>query len=228
MYKKYRAVIITGNFFVNLLNCTLEKTDRSVYNIFIMSKGSETKERLLQMATDMMCQKGFGATSVNDLLQASGLKRGTLYYHFPGKDDLGLAVLERVRTMFFTAVDAALADADPFQGLCNFFDFALELQRKKCFVGGCLFGNLALEMSDNDSGYMTFTKKIFQEWISKIEDVVRRGQQAGKIRTDIDAVNMAQMIVSSLEGGIMLSRLGKNEQPLRNCLELLRKFVKDN
>ena len=66
--------------------------------------------------------------------------------------------------MFFTAVDAAFANTNPFQGLCNFFDFALELQRSKCFVGGCLFGNIALEMSDNDSGYMTLTKEIFQDW----------------------------------------------------------------
>lgn len=192
-----------------------------------MTKGSETKERLLQMATDLMWQKGFGATSVNDLLQATGIKRGTLYYYFPGKNDLGLAVLERVRIMFFTTVDTAFANTGPFQGLCNFFDFALELQRSKCFVGGCLFGNIALEMSDNDSGYMSSTKKIFQEWIGRIEDVVRSGQQTGEIRTDIDAASMAQMIVSTLEGGIMLSRLEKNEQPLRNCLELLRRFVKE-
>jgi len=206
----------------------LAKTDRSVYNDIIMTKGSETKERLLQMATNLMWQKGFGATSVNDLLQATGIKKGTLYYYFPGKNDLGLAVLERVRTMFFTAVDAAFADTSPFQGLCNFFDFALELQRSKCFVGGCLFGNIALEMSDNDSGYMTLTKEIFQDWSGRIEEVVRRGQQTGEIRTDIAAAIQAQMIVATLEGGIMLSRLGKNEQPLRNCLELLRMFVRGN
>ena len=65
-----------------------------------MHHGTQTRERLLEEATELAQRKGFGATSVNDLLVATGIKKGTLYYHFPGKDDLGLAVLERAKAAF--------------------------------------------------------------------------------------------------------------------------------
>ena len=62
-----------------------------------MSRGEATKERLIEEATGLINIKGLGATSVRDLLAATGVAKGSLYHHFPGKEDLGLAALERAR-----------------------------------------------------------------------------------------------------------------------------------
>lgn len=191
-----------------------------------MRDGHLTRERLLDEATKLVLQKGFGATSVNQLLAAAGVKKGTLYYHFPGKDDLGLALLERAKVGFLASVDETLAGSTPLDGLLRFFESVLERHRAKGFSGGCLFGNTVLEMSDTNSPFAESMKSLFREWIAKIEAVLRAGQAQGEIRGDMPAGDLAQVIVSTIEGGIMASRLRKEEGPLKTCLQSLATFVK--
>lgn len=193
-----------------------------------MNKGDQTRERLLQQAIELMQQKGFGAMSVSALLFAAGIKKGTLYYHFPGKDDLGMAVLARVKEKFFALLDEAFAHPSPLAGLESFFDSVLERHRAKGFVGGCLFGNTALEMSDSESPYNAFVRQVFAEWTEKIRDVVQRGQQTGEIASGRSAAELAQTVVATIEGGIMMSRLMKDEKPLRTCLESLKHVLRGN
>ena len=187
-----------------------------------MRDSETTRDRLLNETARLVERRGFGSTSVNDVLQAAGIKKGTLYYHFPAKDELGLAVLERARGDFFAFLDSALAAPTPMEALERFFKAALRTHRKTGFVGGCLWGNTALEMSDSSPAYTAFVGKVFEEWTCRIERVIHSGQEAGQIRTDQPAVELARLVVAGIEGGIMMSRLTKQDGPLRSCLESLR------
>jgi TetR/AcrR family transcriptional repressor of nem operon len=186
-----------------------------------MRNADSTRKRLVDEMSRLVQRQGFGSTSVNDLLHAAGITKGALYYHFPGKDELGLAVLEREREDFLAFLDSALAAPTPMEALERFFKAALQKHRKTGFVGGCLWGNTALEMSDSSPDYTALVGKVFDEWICRIERVVRSGQEAGQIRTDQPAAELARLVVAGIEGGIMMSRLTKQDGPLRNCLESL-------
>lgn len=190
-----------------------------------MHAGELTKERLLEEATKLVHEKGFGATSLTELLTAAGIKKGSLYYHFPGKDDLGLAVLERAKANFLSALDEVLSVPTPAGAIQRFLEFVLERHRNRRFVGGCLFGNTALEMSDTNSHFAESVSHLFGQWIEKITAVIAAGQKAGQFRRDIPAGSLAQMIVSTVEGGIMMSRLRKEEGPLKTCLDCLKTFL---
>ncbi len=190
-----------------------------------MHEGELTKERLLEEATKLVHEKGFGATSLTELLTAAGIRKGTLYYHFPGKDDLGLAVLQRAKTKFLAAIDEVLTAPTPKEAIQKFLEFALERHRARRFVGGCLFGNTALEMSDANSRFAESVGHLFRQWIDKIATVIAAGQEAGQFRRDIPAGDLAQVIVSTVEGGIMMSRLRKEEGPLKTCLDCLKTFL---
>lgn len=187
-----------------------------------MNRGDITRERLLNETERLVRRRGFSRTSVSSLIEAAGVKKGALYHHFPGKDDLGLAVLARDRDGFLAFLDANLDPAMPLESLDRFFAAALAKHRDTGFVGGCLWGNTALEMSDSDTPYVDMVKRVFEYWITKIECVISSGQEAGQIRTDLPAAHLANLIVSGIEGGIMLSRLTKQEGPLKNCLCALR------
>ncbi len=187
-----------------------------------MSDSNTTRERVLNETARLVERQGFGPTSINDVLHATGIKKGTLYHHFPGKDELGLAVLERARDDFLLFLDSSLAAPTPMEALEQFFKAALEKHRKTAFVGGCLWGNTALEMSDTSPAYTAFVEKVFDEWICRIERVIRSGQEAGQIRKDRSASELARLVIASIEGGIMMSRLRKQDGPLRSCLESLR------
>lgn len=190
-----------------------------------MSRGETTREKLLIETARLVRRQGFSRTSVNTVLDAAGIKKGALYHHFPGKDDLGLAVLTRDRDDFLAFLNAVLNPASPLASLDGFFTAAFQKHRDTGFVGGCLWGNTALEMGDSDAPHVEMVKQMFDDWIARIERVIRAGQEVGEVRIDLSANKLACMVVAGVEGGIMLSRLTKKEGPLKTCMESLRAML---
>ncbi|MBN2083594.1 MAG: TetR/AcrR family transcriptional regulator [Anaerolineales bacterium] len=190
-----------------------------------MRRGESTREKLLSETARLARCRGFSRTSVNTVLEATGMKKGALYHHFPGKDDLGLAVLARERDGFIAFLDGCLDASAPLASLENFFAAALKKHRDAGFVGGCLWGNTALEMGDSVAPHVDVVKRTFDDWIARIGRVIRAGQNSGEIRRDLPPARLACMVVAGIEGGIMLSRLTKQEGPLKTCLESLRAML---
>ena len=187
-----------------------------------MRNGAQTKERLLKEATMLITQRGISATSINNLLREAKVTKGAFFHHFPDKDALGHAVLEHACTDFLAWLDELLEAPTPLEGLHRFFAAALKYHQDHGFIGGCIFGNLALEMSDTDPRYANAVRELFCQWQTRIEETVQAGQRAAQIRRDCDAFSLAQTIVATIEGGIMLSRLQKDAMPLQNALETLK------
>ena len=190
-------------------------------------KGEQTREHILSRATAIVFRQGFGATSVNDLVDATGVNRGSLYFHFPGKEDLGVAILARSREQFLAFIRDSLTGKSPGRRLENFFRAALKTHESTGFVGGCLWGNTALEMSDADGQqqYVKIVRDVFAAWTAMIEEVIAEAQSRGQVRSDIRAKDLAVQVVSAVEGGIMLSRLNKSAKPLRGCLAAQRRLL---
>lgn len=188
------------------------------------AKGEQTRERILSRAAELVVRRGFGATSVNDLIEATGVNRGSLYFHFPGKDDLGLAVLKRAKERFLSFVRDSLSGPTPGDRLDNFLQAALEAHSSTGFVGGCLWGNTALEMSDVDENerYVEVVREVFAAWRGMIKDVIAEAQSSRQVRREVPADVLAGQVVATIEGGIMQSRLVNDPAPMRQCLEALR------
>lgn len=189
------------------------------------AKGERTKEKISKAAADVFRRQGFAVATISDLVEAAGVKKGSLSFHFPDKEHLALEVLRQAEEEFMDFLDAALMGPTPVDRLNNFFRSALEIHRGSGFVGGCLFGNTALEASDCNPRYACRVAEVFDRWTTKIETVISDAQDAGQIRKVLPADVLAQFVVSSVEGGIMLARLKKEEEPLRCCLESLRTLL---
>lgn len=186
------------------------------------TKGELTREKILKVARELFNSKGFNATTISDLVAATGLQKGSLYFHFPGKDAIAREVLSEATVEFMAFLTKALGGENPGACIDNFFSCALEKHLGTGFVGGCIFGNTALEMSDSDPEFAGAIDAVFDEWISRIEVVVAAAQKSGQIRTDISSEALANHIIATIEGGIMMSRLKKDERPMKGCLETLR------
>ncbi len=191
----------------------------------MVTKGERTREKILDEARLIFKCKGFGATTINDLLAASGTTKGNLYFHFTDKEAIGLEVLRREQQSFYRFLDQAFAGQAPAAGLDNFFRKALEKQSQQGFVGGCLFGNTALETSDTAPVFAGLVQEVFIKWIGKLEQKIASAQVDEQIRTDISAGELAEMVVATIEGGIMQSRLQKSAAPLERSLETLRRVL---
>ncbi len=189
------------------------------------SKADRTRSNILDEATRVFNRKGFSATSINDILKASGTTKGSLYFHFSSKGEIGLEVLKREKQAFMSFLDDILNEGPPGQSLHNFFFAAMAKHSQQDFIGGCIFGNTALEVSDTSPELAAFVAGVFDDWIMKIAQNVDQAQQIGQIRKDVPARNLAEMIVSTVEGGIMQTRLLKSRKPLQHSLETLQKIL---
>lgn len=190
-----------------------------------MQQDTAARERLICEMMRLVHEHGVTATSVSDVAEAAGVTKGALYHHFTTKHDLGLAALERAGAEFIDFIDDALNGRTGRAALESFFSAALDTHRRRGFVGGCPFGNLALEMADSDAHYTGILTQVFDTWVSRIQDVVVEGQQANEIRGDLAPDELARLIVAALEGGIMMSRLTKDEAPMKHCIESLRAMI---
>ena len=188
-------------------------------------KGERTQQHILESAQKVFLQKGFAATSITDLMAAAGVTKGSLYFHFDSKEQIGLAVLERARESFMAFLEDSLQGDSPGQSLENFLQRACDHHGRAAFIGGCLFGNTALETSDTEPVYARFVAQVFAEWREKLEAVITKAQQAGQVRSDIGAGEMAQFVISVLEGSIMQARLYKEGRPLTDGANTLRRLL---
>ncbi|MBW6511730.1 MAG: TetR family transcriptional regulator C-terminal domain-containing protein [Desulfuromonadaceae bacterium] len=186
------------------------------------TKGEITRTKILDEAAQVFQRKGFLTTTINDLLDATGITKGNLYFHFASKEEVGLEVLRQAQAAFRLFLDDALHGDTPGARLDNFFRHALERNRSKGFVGGCLFGNTALETCDNAPPFAALVSEVFAEWIGKLEETIRAAQASGELRQDLPADQLAELVVETIEGGIMQSRLKKEGAPLKRALDSLR------
>lgn len=185
-----------------------------------------TRERLIHAMLQLSHSRGFGGTSIDDVLKLAGVKKGALYHHFDSKDDLALASLEHAAADLAEFLESAMAGLTGLAALDAFFAAALTKHRLQAFIGGCPFGNAALEMADSDRRFAEVLRRVFDAWRQRLQEVIAQGQQAGEIRNDIPPDRLARLVVAGVEGGIMMSRLTKDEGPMRECIESLRALLR--
>jgi len=181
-------------------------------------KGNKTIENILDTSIELFFQKGIEATSISDITAKTGISKGSLYFHFPDKQTLVSEALSRYENSFFEFINVSLQGNSPGEKMENFFESVKKMHKTKNYSGGCIFGNTALEMADKNDSLSQMVKHVFDRWTSILSNIIRDAQKTGEIRRDIDSLVLANLIVSSLEGGIMLSRLEKNGEPLSQTI----------
>jgi TetR/AcrR family transcriptional repressor of nem operon len=179
-----------------------------------MSKGDETRQRIVQEAAGIFNRKGYEGSSLADLMEATGLRKGGIYRHFSGKEQLALEAFEYA---WGAARDARLHDVDFNAGaipqlkqvIANF------VERRGPVPGGCPLLNTAIDSDDGNDALRERVRKAVSDWKKRMSGILRAGMKKDELRAGTDADAIATLIIASLEGGLMLARLDKNLTALR-------------
>lgn len=189
----------------------------------------KTRARLLDRAFKEIQLAGFQATGLEQILERAGVTKGALYHHFKNKEELGYGIVDEViagviRERWMT----------PLKDAANPIDTLIEIVEGTSFkhsdiAAGCPLNNLAQEMSPVDEGLRWRIAKVFHAWIDAITEALKRGQEQGQVRREIDAGDAASQIVAMYEGYTSLARNQQTElyvmrgtRALRHYLEGLR------
>ncbi len=192
----------------------------------VISKGMRTRARILREAMELFNTKGYHATSISDIIEASGVQRGNLYFHFKNKEDLALALIETAHKEYLAYLNTRARGRSGMAKLDGVLDAIYEYHFGKNFVGGCIFGNIALEMGDQNADFRSAIRTVFDQWACLIATLLEEALRQGELSTHMEPYMLARHIVASLEGGIMLSRLTKDKKDILNSLDAIRTLLR--
>src|SRR5262245_3500752 len=190
--------------------------------------GRPTREAILGAATRLIHVNGYNNTSLDDVLRESGVGKGNFYYHFKSKEELGYAILDQIVASFLSrTLDPCFSDptARPLTQIYCFIDRVLETQRQWNCVGGCPLGNLASELSDVHEGFRIRLASVFSAWRERLTLAVRAAQGRGEVAADGRGEAIAQFLVASLEGAILMTKLTKDIRVMEACTDELKRYL---
>jgi TetR/AcrR family transcriptional regulator, transcriptional repressor for nem operon len=190
--------------------------------------GRSTREAILAAASRLMHVHGYNHTALDDVLRESGVGKGNFYYHFKSKEELGYAILDQIVASFLErTLEPCFADSDRpalVQVRC-FLDRLLEAQRERNCVGGCALGNLAAELSDVHEGFRARLTSVFAAWRERITVALRRAQERGEADSQCRPEAVADFLVASLEGAILLTKLTKDITVMEQCVTEMKRYL---
>jgi TetR/AcrR family transcriptional repressor of nem operon len=190
--------------------------------------GRTTREAILAAATQLMRVNGYRHTSLDDVLRESGVGKGNFYYHFKSKEELGHAILDQMIESFLErTLEPCFSDssARPLGQIRCFLDRLRELQRERNCVGGCPLGTLASELSDLHEGFRARLDGVFSAWRDRLTAALHAAQGQGDVRAECRPPAVAQFLVASLEGAMLMTKLTKDMGVMEQCVEELKRYL---
>lgn len=178
-----------------------------------------TRQRILSVAADEFQKRGYHATSMHEIMQRAGVPGGSMYYHFPTKKSLGLAVIreavnESIEETWIAPVRSARSTK---AGVLNVFEtVADQIERDGRGVTGCPLNNLTIELSLADRDFQAALRDVFDSWTGAIAERLRRDIREQKLR-GIDPKETSLAIVASFSGAMALAKAAQDAAPIRAC-----------
>ena len=185
-------------------------------------QSDQTRLRIVEAATKLFARKGFYGTSIAALAEATGLTKGAFYHHFESKEAIFFAVVETVRALWARGVAREVARGKgalaQIETLLDSHTRLLSENEMLCLV----MSNLMLEMEDLNPAYAKVLQQVYRDLTLFIERIVREGQKAAAIRSDLNPRLVAINIVAMLKGigcSPALSRMGADRAALTGALK---------
>jgi TetR/AcrR family transcriptional repressor of nem operon len=186
-----------------------------------------TRDKILHSAFCEIHRQGFQAASITNILQDTGLTKGALYHHFPTKQALGLAVIDEViKQRLEQLIFRPLRDSDkPVEALLDVIATINKKVPADFVMLGCPLNNLMQEMSALDQLFQQQLSGVLGIWQRTVEDALKRGQQQGEIRADVDYKAAALFVVSAWEGCIGVAKNMQSPKAFESCMKQLHVYV---
>lgn len=190
-----------------------------------MGKGEETRQAIIRKAAPLFNQRGYEGTALSHLMKATGLEKGGIYRHFDSKQELAGEAFDFAWKL---AMDRRFEGIDDVPNTIDRLRQHVRNFRKRrvgLVPGGCPLLNTAIESDDGNPQLRNKARQALRWWLDRLQMIVREGQQKGEICSDVDASELATFIITTLEGGLMVSRLERKDDPLALACRHLEEYL---
>src|SRR5262250_3603207 len=176
-----------------------------------MRKGEETRQEIIRKAAPIFNQRGYDGAALSDLMRATGLEKGGIYRHFDSKQQLAAEAFDHAWKL---AMDARFEGTHEISNAVDRLKQIVRNFRDRCaglVPGGCPLLNTAIDSDDGNPQLRAKARQALSSLLDRLQLIAEEGRRRGEIGSDVDSLNLATLIASTLEGSFMVTRLQRNE-----------------
>jgi TetR/AcrR family transcriptional regulator, transcriptional repressor for nem operon len=193
----------------------------------MMSKGEQTREMILERTAQLLSRQGYFGSSLSDIMHETGLEKGGIYNHFASKEQLALEAFDYSVSLVKQHTRATLAGkthaVDRLLGVSTVFK---DMVDNPPLVGGCPILKTAIEADDAQPALRERAQRAMDSWRDTIHRIVAKGIARQELRPDVNSDLLASLLISSLEGGVMLSKLYGDSIHIYRVADFLTQYIK--
>lgn len=191
-----------------------------------MSKSHETKTRIIEQAAALFNQQGYAGSSMSDVMRVTGLQKGGIYNHFRSKDELALEAFDYavacLQQRFRGALKGKRHGVERLMAILTIYEHLLN---DPPVPGGCPILNTAVESDDAHPALREQAKLAMDGWHQLIQRIVDKGIQRGEFHATVDSATVATILIATIEGAVMLSKLYGDGAYMERALQHLSLYI---
>ncbi len=190
------------------------------------SKTERTRQHIIEKVAPVFNKKGYAATSMSDLISATGLSKGSIYGNFKNKDEVALRAFEYNLGFINKTLRGLIQQEETGRGKLLVYPRAFKtISRTVLANGGCPLINTSVDADDLNKLLHQAVSEAIMNWQTAILKIIERGKEKGEWPDDTDGLKIAHIMISLVEGGFAMSKATGDEGFLHHCLEELERVI---
>lgn len=176
-----------------------------------------TRDLLLRAGLEILTEKGFSTTGLEEILGRVGVPKGSFYHHFDSKEAFGLALIDRYGEFFARKLDRHLRNEalSPLSRLHAFVEDAKEGMARHAYRRGCLIGNLGQEMGALPESFRARLRQTFGDWQARFAACLAEARAVGELAPGAEPAELAAFFWIGWEGAVLRAKLEQSAEPLQ-------------
>ena len=176
----------------------------------------DTKRALVWCGTELLTERGFQVTGIDEVLRRVGVPKGSFYHFFANKHEFGEAVIQNYVDYYARKMARIFDDesTSPLSRLRAFVEDAKRGMLKYGYRRGCLIGNLGQELASLDDAFREQLEAVLLSWERRVEQCLEQAVEAGELAPESDAGAISRFFWIGWEGAVLRAKLTRNAEPL--------------
>ncbi len=171
-----------------------------------------------------MLDKGYVATTIDEICENSGVTKGSFFYYFKGKEDMGKKVVQRFSTRGAQVFEGLESEPDPMKRIHGLLDMIIASGKRKDFKG-CLMGVFAQELSETHPEIRKICEAAFDGFIAMLENDLMQAKEKYAPQSSFEPREVAEYFLATFQGAMLLARAKKDKKVIERALNQFKQYL---
>lgn len=191
------------------------------------TKAERTRQYIIEKVAPVFNKKGYAATTMSDLIAATGLSKGSIYGNFKNKDEVALAAFEFNADFINSCLKARIQAAQSQEEkLLAYVETFQAIHREVMANGGCPILNTSVDSSELHFLLQKAVQQRIGGWQRAIISIIEAGVETGEFSFDVEAREVAQVMICLIEGGYAMSKATGDVSFLMSALKQMEELIR--